>query len=256
MENLFRVKMRSSARMLGSLLFSGSDSIAEMMARVGHDFLVIDAEHTLNTLPNMLAMVRAVQAASQECVPIVRVPTHDPDYLKQVLDGVGVETLMFPFVESEEEAATLVAACFYPPRGRRGHAGTVRPAHYGMWPSYLDVLEQRLCLIAQVETEEAMRRIERIGAVEGIHSVFLGLGDLAVSMGVPAGLADADFRAFVEDAMARCRKARLHVGSFQFSPEHASWFLRQGGRYVSYYSDMRYISVGAQMDLKMLQLLN
>lgn len=252
MENLFRKYLASDKAMRGSLLFSGSAAVAEMMAHMSYDFLVIDAEHTLNTLPNMLSMVRAVQAASAQCVPLVRVPTHDADYLKQVLDGVGVETLMFPFVESCEQARALVAACHYPPRGKRGHAGTVRPAHYGLWPRYQEALEQRLCLIAQIESEQAMRQIDCIGQAPGIHSVFLGLGDLSVSMGVPEGLGNAEFRAFVEEGMARCRKAGLHVGAFQFDHGQAQWFLQQGGRYLSFGSDMRYISNGGKADLQRL----
>ncbi len=249
MQNAFYTKLTSDKMVVGSLLFSGSASIAEMMAHMGYDFLVIDAEHTLNTLPNMLSMVRAVQAANTSCVPLVRVPTHSPDFLKQVLDGVGIETIMFPFVESRDEAESLVEACLYPPRGIRGHAGTVRPAHYGIFPRYQDVVEEKLCLVAQIESEQAIGQIEAIGKTPGIHSVFLGLGDLSVSMGVPEGLANPEFRAFIGDAIQRCSRAGLFVGSFQFNQEQARWFLEQGGRYLSFGSDMRYIANGGKSDL-------
>ncbi|HIU16976.1 MAG TPA: hypothetical protein IAB01_00830 [Candidatus Avidesulfovibrio excrementigallinarum] len=246
-------KLNSRDPMWGSLLFSGSDVVAEMMAHMGYDFLVIDGEHALNSLPNMRSMVRAVQAAGTGCIPLVRVPTHNPDYLKQVLDGVGVETLMFPFVESREEARAIVDACLYPPHGKRGFAATVRPGWYGVFPDYLHAVTERLCLIVQIESEQAMKDIVHIGTTPGIHSVFLGLGDLAVALGVDKGLQDPDFRAYIQDALARCAAAGIFVGSFQFFTDQAAWFLEQGGRYVSFCSDMCYISKTGRSDLHTLR---
>lgn len=256
MDNAFCNKLNSRDPMWGSLLFSGSDVVAEMMAHMGYDFLVIDGEHALNPLPNMRSMVRAVQAAGTGCIPLVRVPTHNPDYLKQILDGVGVETLMFPFVESCEQARELVNACYYPPRGKRGFAATVRPGWYGLFPDYQHAVTERLCLIAQIESEQAMKDIVRIGTTPGIHSVFLGLGDLAVAMGVGEGLKNADFRSYIGDALARCAAAGIYVGSFQFFPDQAAWFLEKGGRYVSFCSDMCYISKAGRHDLHTLRQAN
>ena len=160
---------------------------------------------------------------------------------------------MFPFVESCEQAKELVNACYYPPHGRRGFAATVRPGWYGLFPDYQHAVTERLCLIAQIESEQAMKDIVRIGTTPGIHSVFLGLGDLAVAMGVDKGLADTDFRKYIQDALARCAAAGIFVGSFQFFPDQAAWFLAQGGRYVSFCSDMCYISKTGRSDLQKLR---
>lgn len=68
-------------------------------------------------------------------------------------------------------------------------------------------------------------------------------------MGVKNGLADPEFRRFVGDAVAKCAKAGIITGSFQYSVPDACWFLECGGCFVSLGSDMRSIAQAAQADL-------
>lgn len=250
--NPLRRALLSGPAPLGTIIFSGNSHITELSAYMGFDFVVIDTEHTLNHPENLLSQVRAVQAQGA-CIPVVRTPGHDPDMIKGMLDAVGVENLMFPFVQHVDEAKALVDACTYPPRGIRGYAGTTRATHFGTIRNYAATADDRLCLIAQIESQKAMEHILEIGQVPGIHALFIGLGDLAQEMGVSRGMADPDFKDYVGDAVERCAAHGIAVGSFQFSIEGARFFLEKGGRFVSLGSDLRFVADGAQQALQALR---
>ena len=110
---------------------SGSATLAAIAVMAGFEAVVIDNEHGPAALETTLAVMRAVEAAGGS--PIVRAPGNDPLYLERLLD-LGAASVMVPMIESaevEEEAA--VAACRYPPRGRRGYAAaSARAASYGL----------------------------------------------------------------------------------------------------------------------------
>ena len=77
-------------------------------------------------------------------VGVVRVPWNDHVYLKRVLD-VGAEAVLIPSIDTADEARAAVAACLYPPRGRRGTAASsVRASSYGMAPDYVATCAENL----------------------------------------------------------------------------------------------------------------
>ena len=235
-ENPFLHCLQTKKYPVGTLVMSGSPQIAELLAVSGYDFLVLDTEHSLTSLPILQAQTIAVQSAG--VVPIIRVPGHDEVMLKQILDVSGCETLMIPMVNTPEQARDIVSRCTYPPEGTRGFARFTRATRYTSIGDYRATASQRRGLVVQVETEEAIRNIVSIGRVPGITSVFLGLGDLSVAMG-SRGLEDPEFKRFVEDAVRRCGEAGIRLGSFLFDESLISWFFRNGGTYVSMGADLK-----------------
>ncbi|MCR2826189.1 aldolase/citrate lyase family protein, partial [Microbacterium sp. zg.Y909] len=91
---------------------SGSPVVAEICAGSGLDWLLIDMEHSPNSLASVLAQLQAV--AAYPITPVVRVPIGDPVTIKQVLD-LGAQNLLVPMVSSADEARAVVAAVRYPP---------------------------------------------------------------------------------------------------------------------------------------------
>lgn len=234
--NPFLSCLQNKKHPVGTLVMSGSVQVTELLALSGFDFLVIDTEHSVSTLPILQAQVMAAQGAG--AVPVIRVPGHDEVMLKRVLDVSGCETLMIPMVDTPDEAREIVSRCTYPPEGTRGFANYTRATRYTTIRDYRATASQRRGLVVQVETEKALENIVEIGRVPGITSVFLGLGDLSVSMG-SSGLDDPQFRKFVEGAVRRCGEAGLPLGCFLFDPSLLSWFFGNGGTYVSMGADMR-----------------
>lgn len=92
--NSFKAALREGPVQLGFWLALAHPDIAEICAGQGYDWLLIDGEHGPQTLPGIVAQLRAVEA-TPPCSAIVRVPGHDSVTIKQVLD-LGAQTLMVP----------------------------------------------------------------------------------------------------------------------------------------------------------------
>ena len=74
-----------------------------------------------------------------------------------------------------------------PPSAGRGYFGVSRAVDYGVLNSVTEMqqsLNRELCLMAQIETTEAMKNLDQLAAVPGVD-LFVGPADLAASLGYP-----------------------------------------------------------------------
>ena len=77
-------------------------------------------------------------------------------------------------VETAEQAAELVAATRYPPDGERGVGHVLaRASRWGQVKDYLARADDEICLMLQVESQQALDNLEAIAAVEGVDGVFI-----------------------------------------------------------------------------------
>ncbi len=164
----------------GSWLQFASANVAETVVASGIPLVLIDNEHAAASLETTLAMMRAVEANGGEV--IIRVPSSDPTYLKRIME-LGPSGLLVPQVDTAEEAAAAVAACLYPPHGRRGFARLVRASRYGQVANYAKETHRDFTLMVQIETGEAVANAEAIASVEGVDMLFIGPYDLSGAIG-------------------------------------------------------------------------
>src|SRR5262249_30710689 len=85
--------------------------VAEPMGLGGFDFLVADMEHSPIDIAEAVSMLRAIAGTPTE--PVVRLAWNDQVLVKRMLDA-GARNLMFPFVQSPEEARAAVSYTRYP----------------------------------------------------------------------------------------------------------------------------------------------
>lgn len=110
-------KLREGGAVVAATITVNSIDVAAHMADLGFDFLWIEMEHspiTLETLRNMVLATRGLPAQI-----FARVPVNETWTAKRVLDA-GVSGVIFPFTSTPELAQQAVAACRYPPHGKRG----------------------------------------------------------------------------------------------------------------------------------------
>ena len=80
------------------------------------------------------------------------------------------------------QAQAAVMATRYPPLGERG-VGPGRAAGYGYRiPQYLKRANAEIVVAVQVETAEGLANVDQIAATAGVDVVFVGPGDLSVSI--------------------------------------------------------------------------
>ncbi|MEY4054812.1 MAG: hypothetical protein RL519_147 [Pseudomonadota bacterium] len=240
--NRFKAALRDGPVQLGFWLALAHPDIAEICAGLGYDWLLIDGEHGPQTLPGVVAQLRAIEA-TPPCSAIVRVPGHDPVTIKQVLD-LGAQTLMVPMVETAEQAKAIVTASRYPPAGERGLGGA-RAARWGGYPAYVAEANAQICIVAQIETATAVANIEAIAAVDGIDALFLGPADLAATEGLlGASNSDALFE-LTGEALARIVATGKPAGILSRDERLVQQFLDGGARFIANGIDSFTLAKGA-----------
>jgi len=223
------------AKPLGTWLMSGSVASAEAFGHAGFDWLVIDMEHAPLEFTDVLHMLQAVECGG--AAPIVRIARNDATLAKRALD-MGAPTLMFPYVQSPEEARAAVASTKFPPLGTRGFAAMHRASRYGTWSEFGTRANEATACIVQLETPEAVAQLEAIAAVPGVDALFVGPGDLSAAMGKIGNLADPEVRAALADCARRANAIGMPIGIVGPTPSMVREFVEMGYDYVAIASDM------------------
>jgi len=108
---------------VGTWVTLGHPSVAEVLARAGFDWIVVDMEHSVIGLREAQDLLRAAELAG---VPgIVRLPANDPVVIKRVMDA-GAAGVMVPMVNSAADAVAAVPAARHSRRRPRPGPGVRR----------------------------------------------------------------------------------------------------------------------------------
>lgn len=242
-ENVLKTKIRKGSNCFGMWLHSASPAIAEIVAHVGLDFVIIDQEHGPGGLENAVAMMRAMLGTSTS--PVIRVPSGDPVYLKRVVDA-GAQSILVPMVNTAEEAKVVVDACLFPPRGNRGNAvGVVRASRYGMVANYIDTAHEQMLIIPQVETAEAITNARAIASVPGVDIVFIGPSDLSGSIGLPGKTGAKEVVDLIAEAYDAIRQAGKPVATVPRDGRGWRDLFGDGYQMVATGSDLAYVREAA-----------
>lgn len=239
-----RERLRAREPLVGSWVSLADPAVAEMVASLGYDFVLVDMEHTPATLETVEGMARAVDAADGDVPALVRVPGNGHVAIKRVLD-LGVRGVMVPMVESAQEARDLVAATRYPPAGVRGVGGG-RAADYGLsMEGYVDTADERIVTIAQVETEAGLENVEAIAGVDGLDALFIGPADLSTALGA-FGEYDAEaFVAAVDRILGAGRDAGIPVATLSASADGIERWIDWGFDFLMAGADVGHVLAGA-----------
>ena len=132
-----KYKLKNKELTVGSWITIGDPSVAEIMAKSGFDWLVVDMEHSAIDFSQAQQLIRIIELAG--CTPLVRVGDNNPYFIKRVIYA-GSHGVIVPMVNTAEDAANAVKAVRYPPSGTRG-VGLSRAQGYGLdfEDSYVEV---------------------------------------------------------------------------------------------------------------------
>ena len=209
---------------------------AELYARQGYDAVTLDLQHGLIGFDTAVPMLQAL--SSTDVLPLVRLPWLDPGLIMKVLDS-GALGVTCPMINSAADAERLVRYSTYPPRGERSF-GPIRAASvYGA--DYVSGSNRTVSVLAMIETAEAVENVDKIAAVDGLTGIYIGPGDLAISMGKPVQLGDfhPEVDAAIETVLRTCISRRLVAGIFAPTPEHAWRLVQRGFNFITLSSDAR-----------------
>jgi 4-hydroxy-2-oxoheptanedioate aldolase len=242
-ENAFKRALKKGERQIGLWSSLASSYSVEVIAGAGFDWILLDTEHSPNDLESVLAQLQA--AAAYPTTPIVRVPWNDMVMIKRYLD-IGAQSLLIPYVSSAEEAERAVSYTRYPPKGLRGVAGTTRATRFGRIKDYAKRAHEEICVLVQVETQEAIANIEAICAVDGVDGVFIGPADLHASLGLTGEVANPEVKPLIDEAIKLIRGCGKAPGILTSSEADARHWIECGALFVAVGADVGILARGAE----------
>jgi 2-keto-3-deoxy-L-rhamnonate aldolase RhmA len=175
-----------------------------MAAACGFDAIYVDLEHTATSLETASMLCSAAIGAG--LVPLVRVPSHDHQYMTRVID-TGALGVIVPHVNTRAQAQHIVDVCRFPPVGHRSIVGPNPATGYRAMTQVevVEQLERQTVLAAMLETPEAIDGADEIASVPGLDMLLVGTHDLTAEMGI---LAQFRHPRFVEAMATVARAAR------------------------------------------------
>lgn len=248
----FRASLAAGQLQVGTWLTLSDPAICEIMAAAGFDFLTVDLEHSALSIDQAAALIRTAELAGS--LPLVRLSANDPVQIKRLMDA-GAHGIIVPMVTSVAELTDAHAAMHYPPAGTRG-VGLARAQAYGQgFHSYRSWLAEHAVLIAQLEHQDVLDRLDQILAFPGLDAYLVGPYDLSASMGLAGQLEHPRFLAAMDRIKDAAARHGVPAGIHIVEPDPAALAERvdQGYTLIAYSVDFRMLAVAAQHGLDRLR---
>ena len=210
-------KLLANELTLGSWLTINHQSVIEVMATAGFDWLCVDIEHAAISISDLLNLVGHIQGNGMQA--LVRVSSNDPVIIKRVMDA-GADGIIVPMIKNAEEARNAVESVRYPTKGNRG-VGLSRAQNYGIgFTEYQEWLRTSSVVIAQIEHVDAVNNLSDILNVEGVDGVLVGPYDLSASMGHPGDFENTEVIEVLKRIDQICLSKQKPLGFHVISSDH------------------------------------
>jgi 2-keto-3-deoxy-L-rhamnonate aldolase RhmA len=246
----FASLLREKESLIGAAVTIGSTLCAQITARVGFDWVLIDMEHAPVSAREASMMVQAVVSASGgRCVPIIRTPSHGVEWIKWALDS-GAAGIIIPMVTSAKECEDIVQRAIYPPRGQRSFGPFLAP-YADVDPTsdvtkYLRERVKDVAIIPMIESAEGVQNAEEILSVPGVTGCFVGPYDLRQSMGLSGG--DGEEPAYVralEKVLQAGKKNDVVIGTVGATEASAKRKIEMGFKFLLTGQEPSFLAAGA-----------
>jgi 2-keto-3-deoxy-L-rhamnonate aldolase RhmA len=237
---------------IGTFMKIPAVETVEIVKLAGFDFIVLDAEHALLSLSDLNHMILAARALGIS--PVVRVPDHGYGDVQRILDA-GAAGLFFPHVADRAECEQVIRQASHPPYGTRGAGGGMRAGNWGVAgrasagrasASYVKDGVDKVMRIPMIEERVAVDNADEILAVEGVDGVFIGPGDLSMTMGMKA--TDAEVQSAIEEVRKKAKAAQVPVGTVAAGAAGARRLIEKGYDFILVSNDTGMLAKAA-MDL-------
>jgi 4-hydroxy-2-oxoheptanedioate aldolase len=243
----FTARARRREGVVGYWLTLDSPVLAERLAGVGYDYVVLDAQHGELDGRAQLAALIAVDATA-EAAALVRVEANHGTPIGRALDS-GAAGVIVPLINSVEDAAAAVAAARYPPAGLRSFGPLRSDLRIGPAPTEVNAT---VLVLGMIETAAGLAAVEDIAATPGLDGIYIGPADLSLGVGAAAP-GDPAAAEDLAAAMVRIRLACEHngiiAGVHTPSGEVAAQRLAEGFTFVTVAHDVGHLVAAARAHL-------
>lgn len=234
-------------------------SAAVSLRGVPYDAAIFEAEHKPWDAPVLKdafqylldrRQIFDAETLAPAVTPLVRIPANGGErsqwLAKQALD-LGAFGVIWPHVDSVEDARNAVSACRYPrldrdrsePPGLRGDSPAWAARHWGIstaeyyeradvWPL---APRGEILVGLMIESVEAIRNLDAIlSEVPGIGLVLIGEGDLSQELGVPRQYEHPTVLECKDKVLETCARHGVAVGHPHVTEKNVDHVIGQGYR--------------------------
>jgi 4-hydroxy-2-oxoheptanedioate aldolase len=244
-KNTLKEKLAAGKAVFGIMATDPSPPVLEVLGYAGFDWVLLDNEHGDVTVHTMSNCGRACDATG--IVPIVRPISGRMEVITPFMD-MGAYGVQVPHVNTAEEAKAVVDAVKYPPVGKRGFNSGLRINNFGMGlpgAEYVEAANRETLVCLMIEEMEGIENAEAIANVDGVDVLFVGAGDLSVTMGYPGQNTHPNVVSAVEKAVASTLRAGKYAGCSCPDDQVPHW-LGKGVRF--FHSGVWRMLAGASQD--------
>lgn len=242
----FRERVLARELLVGTFLNLGSPAAAEVCARAGLDWVLVDLEHGASGDSGLLGMLHAI--AGSDAAALVRVEQGTRLRIGRALD-LGADGLMMPRVESAAEAAEMATWLRYPPSGIRGVAVFTRGLAYGAG-GHASVAPRNDEIVGmfQIESRRAVEAAPEIAAVDGVDVLFVGPADLSHALGIPGDIDHSDYTAAITSVAEAARASEKACGVLLWRPGDVDRYAALGYTFFSVSSEAALMQQAVRAD--------
>jgi 4-hydroxy-2-oxoheptanedioate aldolase len=191
----FRSRLVAREPLYGAWSVIASPLSVRLLASAGLDYVVIDLQHGGAVEADLPAMTSAIRLAG--ATPVARVRHAHTADIGRALD-LGCEGVIVPNVDSAAQARQAAGAVRYPPAGHRSVGGVL-------------AVPEPFCLV-MAESADAVADLDATLAVDGVDGLYVGPGDLSLSLGCASDPDDPVLNRVLQRVWATCAAAGKPVG--------------------------------------------
>jgi 2-keto-3-deoxy-L-rhamnonate aldolase RhmA len=241
-----KARLAAGETLVGSFANLGSPLAVEAMGLAGLDWVLVDLEHGGGHEAALVGQLHAAAVSGMHA--LVRVEAAQRARAGRALD-LGAEGVMFPRLDTVDEARAAIRLLRYQPEGDRGVATYNRACGFGTKPEAIDTAAERVLGIVQIESPAAVDAAEGIARLDGADVLFIGPGDLSHAMGIGGQFDHPEFRGAVERVVAAAESAGKAAGILVGSGAGLPGAVDDGFRMIGVGSDSTLLAqaVGAVM---------
>lgn len=251
--NELKKKLKIGKAAYGTCLTDYLDpEIVLPLRAAGLEFFFVDTEHSPASSGQIQGLSRSARAA--EIVPMVRVVANQPYLITRMLD-VGAMGIVVPHVDSPDAARTAADCVKFPPSGKRGFGlrAINTDLHNLSVSEAMASANRDTILILQIESEEALARVEEIALVPEVDVLMIGPLDLSISLGIPEQFENPVFLDAVDKVARACDKAGISAGMASTDLNVLRESEKRGVRFLVYSADFLVLLEGYKQAVQKLQ---
>ena len=234
LENQLKKLFKDKQTIVNAWLHIPSTWSAEVMAQLPFDSLTVDLQHGMAGLETAIQMIQIISRSGK--VAMARATWNDPGLIMRLLDA-GAYGIICPMINTRAEAEAFVGACRYLPQGYRSLGPTRAKLLAGA--DYAQHANEEILTFAMIESKEAIDNLSEIASVPGLDGLYVGPGDLRLSLLGAGGIDNHDpaFLTAIDHIISAAQEHELIAGIHCNSSEYANFIIERGMNMVTLKTD-------------------